>query len=150
MRSSTARRLAILMLVVASAAACSRASESEANQPEPARVDPIAGSELSRVTLVDRAAQRLGIESTPVRRGPATAVANITVVPYSAVLYAADGQTWAYTVVAPLAYVRHRITVDHIDGDAAYLTDGPPPGTDVVTVGAQELLGTETGASGEG
>jgi hypothetical protein len=30
-----------------------------------------------------------------------------------------------------------------IDGDRAILSDGPAPGTEVVTVGAAELLGTE-------
>lgn len=65
------------------------------------------------------------------------------VVPYAAVLYDAHGDTWVYTNPEPLIFVRHRISVDYIDGDLAVLSDGPPSGTAVVTVGAAELFGTE-------
>jgi hypothetical protein len=65
------------------------------------------------------------------------------VVPYSAVFYDVRGDGWAYTQPAPLTFVRHRVTVDYIDGDRAVLSDGPPAGTEVVTVGATELSGTE-------
>jgi|SRR5947199_4224568 len=67
------------------------------------------------------------------------------VVPTSSVLYDAKGKTWVYINPAPLVFVRHAITVDHIDGDRVVLSDGPAPGTAVVTVGAAELLGTEYG-----
>jgi hypothetical protein len=65
------------------------------------------------------------------------------VVPYSAVFYDVRGDSWTYTQPAPLTFVRHRVTVDYIDGDRAVLSDGPPAGTEVVTVGATELSGTE-------
>ncbi len=42
-------------------------------------------------------------------------------------------------------FVRHAITVDFIQRDIAVLTDGPSVGTKVVSVGAIELLGAETG-----
>ena len=45
--------------------------------------------------------------------------------------------------VEELVYVRAPIDVIRIDGDRALLSDGPPLGTEVVTVGAAELLGTE-------
>ena len=67
------------------------------------------------------------------------------VVPTSSVLYDAKGKTWVYTSPEPRVFVRHAITVDHIDGDRVVLSDGPAPGTAVVTVGAAELLGTEYG-----
>jgi len=67
------------------------------------------------------------------------------VVPTSSVLYDAKGKTWVYTNPEPQVFVRHAITVDHIDGDRVVLSDGPAPGTTVVTVGAAELLGTEYG-----
>ena len=66
------------------------------------------------------------------------------VVPYAAVLYDAQGNTWVYTSPAPRTYVRHRISVDYIEGYLAVLSDGPPANTEVVTVGASLLLGTET------
>ena len=46
-------------------------------------------------------------------------------------------------------YVRKAITVDSIVGDTAYLTKGPPAGTQVVVVGAPELLGAEYEIAGE-
>jgi hypothetical protein len=69
------------------------------------------------------------------------------VVPYAAVLYGVHGETWVYTNPEPLVYVRQPIVVDHIEGDVAVLSEGPQVGTAVVTVGASELFGTETGVS---
>jgi hypothetical protein len=74
-----------------------------------------------------------------------SAAAMRSVVPTSSVLYDAKGKTWVYTSPEPMVFVRHAITVDHIDGDRVVLSDGPASGTTVVTVGAAELLGTEYG-----
>jgi len=65
------------------------------------------------------------------------------VVPYSAVYYDAEGTAWAYVNPKPLIFERRRIVVERIDGDLAVLTDGPPVGTKVVTVGAALLYGAE-------
>ena len=67
------------------------------------------------------------------------------IVPYSSVLYDVRGNTWVYINPKPLAFVRHAIKVDFIKGDIAVLTDGPAIGTKVVSVGAPELFGAETG-----
>ncbi len=67
------------------------------------------------------------------------------IVPYSSVLYDVRGNTWVYINPKPLVFVRHAITVDFIEGDNAVLTDGPAIGTKVVSVGAPELYGAETG-----
>lgn len=68
------------------------------------------------------------------------------IIPYTAVLYDPQGDTWTYTTAEPLVFVRHPITIDYIEGDEAILTDGPQIGTSVVTVGAAELFGLEFGA----
>jgi hypothetical protein len=65
------------------------------------------------------------------------------VVPYGAVLYDVNGRTWVYTSPESLVFVRREIVVDHIAGDLAVLTEGPPAGTRVVTLGATELHGAE-------
>jgi len=39
--------------------------------------------------------------------------------------------------------VRQEIEIDRVDGDSVMLSDGPPAGTKVVTVGAAEVWGTE-------
>jgi len=67
------------------------------------------------------------------------------VIPYSAVIYDLKGDTWAFTSPAPLTFVRQRIAIDYIERDTAVLSSGPPAGTQVVTVGAAELFGTESG-----
>jgi hypothetical protein len=40
-------------------------------------------------------------------------------------------------------YVRQAVSIERIAGEAALLTDGPPVGTAVVTLGAEELFGEE-------
>ena len=44
-----------------------------------------------------------------------------------------------------MAFVRRQIDVDYIEGDTAVLLTGPDAETIVVTVGAAELYGVETG-----
>lgn len=70
-------------------------------------------------------------------------------VPYSSVIYWIDGGAWVYTQVAPLTFVRAPIVIDEVDGDTAVLTKGPPAGTRIVSVGGEELLGTEFQIEGE-
>ena len=122
------------------AAGCgSSGSKEEVGDALPAKVTPIKGTDLSRVTLSADAAKRLGIATaTVVAQG-----SDRKVIPYDAVIYAADGKTFTYTSPKPLNYVRAPITVTDIRGNRAYLSAGPPAGTAVVTVGSQELFGTE-------
>jgi hypothetical protein len=146
MRRSRRTLVAVGLLAVGlSLSACTQqAAEAEADGAEPAKVEHIEGAGVSRLTLTAKAAERLGIRTKPVLAGK-IAGATRRVVPYSAVLYDAKGDTWVYANPEPLAYVRERVTVDYIEGDQAVLTDGPPAGTPVVTVGAAELYGTEFG-----
>jgi hypothetical protein len=65
------------------------------------------------------------------------------VIPYSAVIYDIEGNTWTYTNPQALVFVRHRIDIDFIQDDMAVLKDGPALGTSVVTQGAAELMGVE-------
>ena len=58
-------------------------------------------------------------------------------------IYLTDGKTYTYTAPEPLTFVRQEIDIDHVVGDSAMLSDGPPAGTEVVTVGAAEVYGTE-------
>ena len=108
----------------------------------PSHVEPIEGSELSRVTLSERAAQRLGIETAEVSSEEIEGTPR-QVIPYGAVIYDTKGATWAYTSPEPLTFVRQSITINAIDGDRAVLSEGPDDGTVVVSVGAPELYGTE-------
>jgi hypothetical protein len=107
----------------------------------PTSSDEAAAADPMQVTLSPEAAERLGIETTQVQKGRA----GRTSVPYAAVLYDAQGDTWVYANPEQLVFVRTQIRVDRIDGDVAQLLDGPPLGTLVVTVGLAELFGAETG-----
>jgi hypothetical protein len=104
----------------------------------PSKLEPIEGSELQRVILTDKAAERLGIE---------TVKASGSEVPYAAVIYDIEGNTWIYTSPAPLTYVRAPIMIDRIEGDTAFLSESLSSDLSVVTVGVSELYGTETGVS---
>jgi hypothetical protein len=65
------------------------------------------------------------------------------VVPYGAVYYDAKGSSWVYINSKPLVFERQRIAVERVVGDVAVLADGPAVGTQVVSVGAALLYGTE-------
>ena len=66
------------------------------------------------------------------------------IVPYAAVIYGPHGETWVSSP-EPLTFIRHPIAIDYIQEDQVVLSDGPPSGTKVVTVGVAELYGTEYG-----
>jgi hypothetical protein len=65
------------------------------------------------------------------------------VVPYGAVYYDAKGAPWVYVNGTPLTFQRQHIGVERIVGDLAVLSEGPPVGTSIVTVGAAMLYGAE-------
>jgi hypothetical protein len=96
------------------------------------------------VKLSEAAEKRLAIKTAPVSvSGPGVTV------PYSAVVYEPDGSSWAYVQTEPLTYQREQIAIGTITGDQATLTSGPAAGALVVTQGAAELVGVETGIDGE-
>jgi hypothetical protein len=124
--------------------ACGGSSPGKVEKIKPAQIEHIEGTELSRVILTEKAAERLDIATVPVREVLVKRAGALRrVVPYGAVLYDAHGETWVYTSPAARTFVRHAIGVDFIDGEEAVLSEGPPSGTLVVTVGAAELFGTE-------
>ena len=140
--------IAVLIIVTAlTLTACatqaSQTSTGSTSNP-PARVERMGGTDLNRVILTEQAAKRLGIEMAPVRDTQVQGKLR-KVVPYAAVFYDLNGKTWVYTNPEPLTFVRANISVDYIEGDLAVLSEGPPSGTKVVTVGSPELYGTEFG-----
>jgi hypothetical protein len=96
------------------------------------------------VTLSEAADERLGMATTPVAASPGGLV-----VPYTSVVYNADGSSWVFVRTEPQTYQRASITISAVNGDQVSLTAGPPAGTEVVTVGAAELVGVEIGIDGE-
>jgi len=132
----------VFILIVAGLllSACSQKPADIATEAEsPAKVEHLDGAEPTRVTLTEDAAKRLDIQTAAV-----SGTATQKVIPYASILYDTQGDTWVYTNPAPLVFVRSPITVDHIEADQAFLSVGPPTGSEVVTVGATELYGSET------
>ena len=143
------KHLSVAGLVIGAAAilaGCATAAPAEA---PPALIKPVAGSQIPQLQLTERAVQRLGVVTQPVRQTATAGHAAREIIPYSAVVYDTDGSTWTYVNTAARTYERKPITVTEIDGEIAQLSAGPPAGTPVVTVGAAELLGTEYNISGE-
>jgi hypothetical protein len=110
---------------------------------KPVHLEPIAGTNLNRVILTEKAAERLDIQTGLVRDEEIDGTQQ-KVIPYAAVLYDATGQAWAYTNPEPLVFIRQAIVIDHIKGDMAVLSEGPASGMAVVTIGAAELFGSES------
>jgi hypothetical protein len=104
----------------------------------PSKLEPIEGTDLSKVILTEKAAERIGVEMVS---------ASGTSVPYAAVIYDIEGNTWIYTSPEPLTFVREQIVIDRIEGDTAFLAESLPGELQVVTVGVIEIYGTETGVS---
>jgi hypothetical protein len=139
MRVRHAGAVAAMLVIAFALAGCKEATvEEEAGGSDLATVEPIDGSDVAQVTLTEEAAQRIDVQTSAV----GSAGTNLSI-PYAAVLYDPSGETWTYTNPEALVFVRAPIDVIRIDGDRAVLSDGPPAGTEVVTVGAAELLGTE-------
>jgi len=108
----------------------------------PAKLEESGTEGIMKVTLEARAAERIGIQTAPVLEEMVGSSRQL-VVPYGAIMYDAKGGTWTFTNPQPLVFVRHKIVVDHVDGDRVILSEGPSAGTVVVTVGASELMGAE-------
>ena len=138
--------LGVLVFTVLLLAACgTNTGPVTGEKIAPSLVEPIEGSEFSRVTLTEKAVERLGLQTTPVQVKEMNT--EHLAVPYSALLYGLQGETWVYTNPEPLVYIRQAIVVDYIDGDWVALVEGPEVDTPVVTVGASLLYGTEVGVS---
>lgn len=146
--------LATVVLAAAGLAACSASDTDETTTQPPASITKAADGGPSTITLTSQAAKRLDVQTVAVAAAAssgasAVALQDKLVVPYAALLYDANGKTWVFTNPKPLVFVRAPVTINRITGDKVVLSAGPPVGTLVVTVGAEELLGTEYGVGHE-
>lgn len=107
----------------------------------PSKMEPVPGTSLKRITLTEKAAGRLDIQTGKIAMDPS----GKKIAPYLAVIYDVAGQSWVYLNPGRLTYVREKVTIEKLAGEYAYLTDGPDAGVAVVTVGVAELFGLERG-----
>lgn len=126
---------ALIAVVVALApAACKQADAVETEHYQPSKVtEGDHGHPV--VTLTKLGADQIGLE---------TAAIESRRIPYAALLYdAADGQPYVFVNTEGLSFHREDVTVEKVDGDMVDLADGPPDGTQVVTVGVPQIHGAE-------
>ena len=142
--------------------------------PSSGRHLALAGSPAGEVVLSSLGAQRIGLQTQAARAvpaptpGPPTVKTTIVggvkhttttpaptptvpagspsvIIPYSAIVYDPSGKTYAFTQTGPLTYVEVPVDVGRVSGNSAYLVKGPKAGMEVVSVGAEELYGVQTG-----
>ncbi len=142
--------------------------------PTSGRHAALAGSPTGQILLSALGAQRIGLQTqvaqavpapkpgppivkttivggvkhtttTPAATPTIPAGSSSVIIPYSAVVYDPSGRTYAFTNTGPLTYVEVPVDVNRISGNSAYLVKGPKAGTKVVSVGAEELYGIQTG-----
>jgi hypothetical protein len=128
--------LTVLALALSS---CTEVEEFESGY-EPSSAQPIEGSDIQLVTFTAEAARRAGV-----RLATVTARAGRREIPYAALIYNDEGDTFAYVSARPLRYVRTPIDVHRITHGRVLLDHGPAAGTRVVTVGAAEVYSAEFG-----
>jgi hypothetical protein len=141
------KTLTYFPLVLATAALGACGSSSSGQEAVPAKLTKVAGQQ--RITLTQQASRRVGLRTVaaqPQRQGGRT----VTVIPYSALEYEANGTPYAYVQLGPLVFSRRTLTLDHVDASNAFISAGVPAGTRVVDVGADELRGVEIGVAEEG
>ena len=148
-RSTLPLRLVLSCVVPALAAlplsGCKEVETETAVGYEPAKVEEVKGkgADLKRVTFTAEGAARTGLRTAPVRRD-----GKRKLVPHAALIYDPEGKTFVYTSLKRLTFLRAPVEVDRIEGDRVLLSEGPPAGTPVVTVGAIEVYGAELEIAG--
>jgi hypothetical protein len=131
----------VAMMFASLVPAMPKAMAAEPAKGGPAKVEAVAGSRVKRVTLTEKAAQRLDIQIGEIRQDSS----GNRIAPSTSVLYDLAGDCWVYINPAPLIYMRQSVMLERITGHDVYLKEGPAIGTQVVVVGVAELYGTEIG-----
>jgi hypothetical protein len=138
-----AKRPIALALLLGSLAvtlpACTQVESAETDY-SPTEVKPIPGKEEQQVTFNAEAVRRAGVKTDRVRVS-----AGHMFIPYAALIYNENGDTYTYVSPKPRVYIREPIRVDHIAGDRVLLKRGPAVGPAVVTTGAAEVYSAEFG-----
>jgi hypothetical protein len=148
MSSKTTLRRAFQGFVVAVVAAASLTGCAEIEVPmaepyEPAHLESTGPNQPARVILTEEAVHRVELQTTKVRLEDGDLE-----VEHAALVFDKRGKPWVFMVVGPQTYVRAPVEIKEIDDELMILASGPPPGTEVVTVGAIELWGTELQIAG--
>ena len=143
--SRRGRRLAAGLALMAGVGigGCTEVESTSSAGYEPAKLQEIEGSEHAQVAFTAEGAKRTGLQTAPARqRG------RHRIVPYAALLYDGEGSPFVYTASSALSFRRAAVAIARIEGGRVLLTDGPPPGSRVVTTGVAEVYGAELEIAG--
>jgi hypothetical protein len=133
----------VLALVVLSLSACTEVQEGSSGGYEPATLQSVEGADVKRVTFTAEGARRIDLQTATVRqRG------KHRLVPYASLIYDGAGKAYVYTSPRPLTFLRAMVEVGRVQRERVLLVDGPPAGSDVVTVGATQVYGAELEIAG--
>lgn len=138
--------MSLMILAILSLVACGGVEEGAVHN-EPYHLEDTSDPDFKLVVLTEKAAERLDIQSEEVAEAAVDGGTMLSV-PYSAVIYGLNGETFVYTRNPgpdSLEFLRVPIAIDRIDGGRAYLAEGPDTGTHVLTRGVAEVYGAETG-----
>ena len=136
--------------------------------PPSSRLIHVAGLPAGKIILSALGAQRIGLKTSPAGLTavppakpsvPVRASAHpkshakpavprpveLVTVPYSALVYTPTGRTYVFSNIGRLTYTEVQVTINHINGNVVFLTSGVKAGTPIVTVGAEELYGVQSG-----
>ena len=133
----------VLLVAVCGLTACGGSGSHPAAPP--AKLVHVRGSSTPGILLTPLGRDRIGIRTAAAVGGGR----GQTSVPFAAVLYEQDGTPIVYTNPRPGLYTRVRVTISSIAGNRVFVRGAPAPGTRVVVVGAEELLGVQTGVGAE-
>ena len=136
--------LGVLVAAIASLAGCAEIESVTAEPYEPAHLESTGPDKPKRVILTEEAVQRTELQTTKVRLGDGDLE-----VEHAALVYDQKGKPWVFTVVGPRTYIRAPVKIKEVNDELMVLASGPPPETEVVTVGAIELWGTELEVAGK-
>jgi len=149
MNSKTALRKAflscVIVVAIASSGGCAEIEVPMAEPYEPAHLESTGPDQPARVILTEEAVHRVQLQTTVVKAHGADVSLD-----HAALVYDKKGKPWVFTVIGPLTYVRSAVDIKEVrDDHLVVLNSGPPAGTEVVTVGAIELWGTELEIAGK-
>jgi len=126
-------------------AGCAEIEVPLAEPYEPAHLESTGPDQPARVILTEEAQHRVQLQTTLVK--PHGADVSLD---HAALVYDKKGKPWVFTVIGPLTYIRAAVGIKEVnENNVVILSSGPPAGTEVVTVGAIELWGTELEIAGK-
>jgi hypothetical protein len=134
----------VALVATASLTGCAEIEVPLAEPYEPAHLESTGPDQPKKVILTEEAQHRIQLQTTLVKpHGGDVSVDQ------AALIYDQEGKPWVFTVIGPLTYVRAAVSIQEVDqNNLMVLSSGPPAGTEVVTVGAIELWGTELEVAG--